>query len=564
MGLGLTLLGRSLSLVALISLGAAAPAAAVQPGPNGKIAFASGRDDGLAAPFTDATAQLWIVAKPGGAPGRVTLNAAIQHRHPSWSPDRTKIAYSAGAAGDYDIYVLDLTKPASGTNPRDITQNPGIADDRPSWSPDGTKIAYTAKPLPSGDKNIYVQNAAGPQITQITNTVALKDADKPAWSPDSRSLFYSLDVDPAATINNDIYRVPIAGGPQLGTPLITGVTDDYQPAVSPDGQDLCFIRGAFGTVAATVQRSAATGGVVTPIAASGNGDYNCVWSPDGTKIAYVTGIFGNGALVMKSSDGSGVAAPVVNDAAGRFDGNPDWAPNPSPTCQDGAVRTASGSAASIPLGCTDPAPENDPTTKRIVARPAHGTLGPVAAGNPARVTYTPARGFSGADAFTFRGNDGTSDSNVATVKVTVAAKVRARDRRAPAIAGFRASPGRWRLGSLLPRFSRAPVGTTIAFRLSERATVTLSFATASAGRRVGRRCVAPTRANRRRARCTRYVGKGSLRRRAKAGFNRVRFQGPITRTRRLGLGRHRVTIRAVDAARNRSRTRTAFFAIVRR
>ena len=286
------LLARTV-VVALVVLGASAvPAAAVQPGPNGKIVFASGRSDGISAPFTDATAQLWIVGKPGGTPTRVTLNAAIQHRHPSWSPDRTKIAYAAGPPADYDIYVLDLTEPASGTNPRDITQNPGISDDRPSWSPDGTRIAYASGPATIGD--IYVQNANGPQITPITNTAANMNADKPSWSPDSKTLYYSQDVDPLATVSNDIYRAPADGSQTAGTPVITGATDDYQPAVSPDGQDLCFTRGPFGTTSATVQRSAITGGIVTPIANTGTGDYNCVWSPDRTKIAYVSGTFGNG------------------------------------------------------------------------------------------------------------------------------------------------------------------------------------------------------------------------------------------------------------------------------
>ena len=30
-------------------------------------------------------------------------------------------------------------------------------------------------------------------------------------------------------------------------PIVTGPTDDYQPALSPDGQSLCFTRGAFGS-----------------------------------------------------------------------------------------------------------------------------------------------------------------------------------------------------------------------------------------------------------------------------------------------------------------------------
>ena len=40
---------------------------------------------------------------------------------------------------------------------------------------------------------------------------------------------------------------------------------------------------------------------------------------------------------MKNSDGSGTATDLVPNVAGRFDGNPDWARNPSPTCQDESV-----------------------------------------------------------------------------------------------------------------------------------------------------------------------------------------------------------------------------------
>jgi hypothetical protein len=51
----------------------------------------------------------------------------------------------------------------------------------------------------------------------------------------------------------------------------------------------------------------------------------------------------------------------------------------------------------------------------IVDSPSHGTL----SGTAPNLIYTPAAEFSGADAFTFRVNDGAYDSNVATVSITV-------------------------------------------------------------------------------------------------------------------------------------------------
>src|ERR1044072_7589387 len=71
---------------------------------------------------------------------------------------------------------------------------------------------------------------------------------------------------------------------------------------------------------------------------------------------------------------------------------------------------------SITLTATDP--NNDPLTYSIVTPPAHGTLSPPGSGVAAR-TYTPTTGYEGPDSFTFKANDGTLDSNVATVSITV-------------------------------------------------------------------------------------------------------------------------------------------------
>jgi VCBS repeat-containing protein len=54
----------------------------------------------------------------------------------------------------------------------------------------------------------------------------------------------------------------------------------------------------------------------------------------------------------------------------------------------------------------------------LVAGPAHGTLTLDANGG---FTYTPAHNYNGTDSFTYKVNDGTADSNIATVALTVTA-----------------------------------------------------------------------------------------------------------------------------------------------
>lgn len=60
--------------------------------------------------------------------------------------------------------------------------------------------------------------------------------------------------------------------------------------------------------------------------------------------------------------------------------------------------------------------DSNPLSAVKVGDPAHGTLTLNANGS---FTYTPAAGYSGPDSFTYKANDGTAESNVATVSITV-------------------------------------------------------------------------------------------------------------------------------------------------
>src|SRR5439155_1003886 len=61
--------------------------------------------------------------------------------------------------------------------------------------------------------------------------------------------------------------------------------------------------------------------------------------------------------------------------------------------------------------------EGSALTYAVVSGPAHGTL----SGSAPSLTYTPAANYNGPDSFTFKANDGSLDSNVATVTIAVVA-----------------------------------------------------------------------------------------------------------------------------------------------
>jgi hypothetical protein len=136
----------------------------------------------------------------------------------------------------------------------------------------------------------------------------------------------------------------------------------------------------------------------------------------------------------------------------------------------------------------------------------------------------------------------------------------------PRVTAFRFSPARFRAtrvarGAAVRRRRPPPRGTTISYLLSEAARVRISLARKLPGRRVGRRCVRPTRANRARRRCTRLRVVGVLAITSGQGRTRRRFSGRV-RGRKLAPGPYRAALTArTTGALHPSRLRTFSFSV---
>jgi hypothetical protein len=87
--------------------------------------------------------------------------------------------------------------------------------------------------------------------------------------------------------------------------------------------------------------------------------------------------------------------------------------NPPPVANNQAITVNKNTQQVITLTATDP--NNDPLTYTVLTQPAHGTL----TGTAPNLNYNPDTDYVGADSFTFKANDGTTDSNTATVSITV-------------------------------------------------------------------------------------------------------------------------------------------------
>ncbi len=126
---------------------------------------------------------------------------------------------------------------------------------------------------------------------------------------------------------------------------------------------------------------------------------NLTYTPD-------PNFFGSDSFTFTANDGTVVSAP----ATVSITVNPV---NDAPVADAQSVTTAEGTAVAITLAGSDV--DGDPLTYAVVTGPANGSL----SGSAPNLTYTPNADFSGADALTFVTNDGSVDSDLATVSIDV-------------------------------------------------------------------------------------------------------------------------------------------------
>jgi hypothetical protein len=87
----------------------------------------------------------------------------------------------------------------------------------------------------------------------------------------------------------------------------------------------------------------------------------------------------------------------------------------APVASGQTVTTNQNTPVNITL--TAVSPRGFPLTYSVVTGPTHGGL----TGLAPNLTYTPNTGYAGSDSFTFKANDGSTDSNIATVSIRVKA-----------------------------------------------------------------------------------------------------------------------------------------------
>ncbi|MCB9105876.1 MAG: serine/threonine-protein kinase [Anaerolineales bacterium] len=117
--------------------------------------------------------DLWWV-RPDSRELRVTSTGQPEY-DAAWSPVDNRIAYVSEETGNGDIYVLNL----DGSSKIRLTENTSDFDKHPTWSPDGSRIAFWSDMGFANNRQIFVVDLATREITSLSDN-PFNDWD-PIW-----------------------------------------------------------------------------------------------------------------------------------------------------------------------------------------------------------------------------------------------------------------------------------------------------------------------------------------------------------------------------------------------
>ncbi len=246
----------------------------------------------------------WVKMKLG-----LALPLWVLNRHPVWSPDGSKLAFTSNRDGFNGIYVMDVENWKQ-------TLLTKIESDAISttWSPDGSKIVFDSL------NGLTIINSDGSDLKLLDNTTTHID-DQPDWSPDGTKIVFKSSYRHERTgllFSSEIYTMNVDGSEV--TRLTYNEARSSEPVWSPDGQKIAYYLIKEGSDDIYVMN--ADGSEQTRLTHHPAQDMSPTWSPDGEKIAFVSDRDGNYEIYIMNADGSNKTR--ITFTADNWE--PDWRP----------------------------------------------------------------------------------------------------------------------------------------------------------------------------------------------------------------------------------------------
>jgi Tol biopolymer transport system component len=188
----------------------------------------------------------WYASRPDApVPREIRLEAVPftsypgREKEPTFSRDGSHVAFTWDGENqdNRDIYV----KPIGAEQPHRLTSDPA-QDGSPAWSPDGTRIAFLRNKPGGGAEVRLIPPSGGPELT-IAEVQGLAHQGL-SWSPNDLSLAVVDRSSPAEPLGIFVLDVGSGAKRRLTTPPSS--VADQQPAFSPDGRTVAFIRTLLG------------------------------------------------------------------------------------------------------------------------------------------------------------------------------------------------------------------------------------------------------------------------------------------------------------------------------
>jgi dipeptidyl aminopeptidase/acylaminoacyl peptidase len=226
--------------------------------------------------------HVWVVPTAGGQE-RAIITAQDADR-PRWAPDGKRFLFLSNKEGGSQIWIADFNTSSGMVTATHKLTSIATEVDGPTWSPDGKNILFASNVYPeckdeacnkkkldesaqtkvkalifthllyrhwngykeSKRSHLMVIPAEGGAIRDLTPgdhdvpPFSLGGQDNYAFSPDGQEICYTanLDEEEATSTNNDLFTVPINGGP--AKKITDNPASDSNPLYSPDGKYIAY------------------------------------------------------------------------------------------------------------------------------------------------------------------------------------------------------------------------------------------------------------------------------------------------------------------------------------